>query len=254
MISLNISNSLFNVHPIYDLYAADKNGNIINIIKKKQFKGNKKRNGYLKCMVRRHKGFYKNYHVHRFVWECFNGIIEGGKVIDHINNNKEDNSLDNLQLVTQKENCKKSAPNRDYTFTKNNYKNRRCVKAINIANKEEFFYNSISAAQQNLGINSGVIKNICDGNNYCKSGKSKINNCVYNFCYINEEDLPEKHIRCTRTGIKRTKLLSEEEKKLQRKEATKKWQSRDFTCEKCNGAYKNSYRYLHQKICLKKMV
>ena len=242
MINLNIDNSLFNVHPIYDLYAADKNGNIINIIKKKQFKGNKKRNGNLKCMVRRHKGIAKNYHVHRFVWECFNGIIEGGKVIDHINSNKEDNSLANLKLVTQQENCKKSAASRDYTFTKNNYNNRKCVKAVNTVTKEELYYNSISAVQQNLGINAGVIKNVCEGNNYCKTGKSKINNNVYNFYYINKEDLPSSHIRCTRTGLKRIRLLTKEEKNIQKIQAVKKWQNKEFKCGKCNNTYKNSYR------------
>mgnify|MGYP001796519334 CR=1 FL=1 len=250
MISLSINNSLFNVHPIYDLYAADKNGNIINITNKVLLKGNKKRNGYLKCSVRGYKGVYKSCHVHRFVWECFNGIIKDGKVIDHINNNIEDNSLDNLQLVTHQENCKKSAINRDYNFTKNNYKNKRCIKAINIANKEELYFNTISAVQQNLGINAGVIKNVCESNNYYKTGKSKINNNIYNFHYIKREDLPESHIRCTRTGLKRTRLLTKEEKILQKKEAIKKWQNKEFKCEKCNKTYKNSYRYLHLKRCL----
>ena len=49
-------------------------------------------------------------------WECFHDIIPDGKVVDHINDNKEDNRLCNLQVVTQQENCKKSAKNRDYSF------------------------------------------------------------------------------------------------------------------------------------------
>ena len=58
----------------------------------------------------------KRYHVHRFVWECFNGPIPNDKVIDHINNDKMDNRLSNLQLMSQQENCLKSAKDRDYTF------------------------------------------------------------------------------------------------------------------------------------------
>lgn len=69
--------------------------------------------------------------VHHFVWECFNGIIPENKVIDHINNNKQDNRLCNLQLMTQQENCQKSAKNRDYTFGPKNCQNKKCVKAIN---------------------------------------------------------------------------------------------------------------------------
>ena len=67
-------------------------------------------NGYIHCVVRQ-KGQknQKAYCVHRFIWECFNDLIPDGKVIDHINNDKTDNRLCNLQLMTQQENCKKSA-------------------------------------------------------------------------------------------------------------------------------------------------
>ena len=74
----------------------------------------------------------KTYSVHRFVWDCayacLHGVIPDGKVIDHVNDNKEDNRLCNLQLMTQQENCKKSAKKRDYSFAANNHRNRRIVK------------------------------------------------------------------------------------------------------------------------------
>ena len=50
----------------------------------------------------------KKYYIHRFVWECFHRLIPDGKVIDHINNNKEDNRLCNLQLITQVRNQHKN--------------------------------------------------------------------------------------------------------------------------------------------------
>ena len=53
--------------------------------------------GYLMCS---HK------YVHRIIWETFNGEIPDGYVIDHIDCDKLNNSLSNLQLVTQSENCK----------------------------------------------------------------------------------------------------------------------------------------------------
>ena len=49
---------------------------------------------------------------HRFVWECYNGIIPDGLVIDHINDDKIDNRLSNLQLLTTKENNIKAGKNR----------------------------------------------------------------------------------------------------------------------------------------------
>ena len=54
------------------------------------------------------------------------------KVTDHINDDKADNRLSNLQIMTQQANCKKSAKNREYSFAAVNHKNRRCVKATNI--------------------------------------------------------------------------------------------------------------------------
>lgn len=44
--------------------------------------------------------------VHRIVWETFNGPVPDGLQIDHKNNNRKCNDLDNLQLVTASENCK----------------------------------------------------------------------------------------------------------------------------------------------------
>jgi len=45
--------------------------------------------------------------VHRAVWESFIGEIPKDVVIDHKNNNKSDNRLSNLQLLTQKHNTLK---------------------------------------------------------------------------------------------------------------------------------------------------
>ena len=64
-------------------------------------KESRRNNGYLNVCVRKHgQPSQKTCQVHRFVWECHNGIIPEGKVIDHINDNKEDNRLCNLQLMT----------------------------------------------------------------------------------------------------------------------------------------------------------
>ena len=47
------------------------------------------KNGYFIVKVRKHsQSGFKNYLTHRFVRECFNGVIPDGKVIDHINNDR----------------------------------------------------------------------------------------------------------------------------------------------------------------------
>lgn len=88
------------------MYAASKDGQ--HIIKQVPNAGN--HNGYMAFTIRKYGDKNsKTYRVHRFVWECLNGVIPDGKVIDHINEDKEENHLYNLQIVTQRANCKKSA-------------------------------------------------------------------------------------------------------------------------------------------------
>ena len=43
--------------------------------------------------------------VHRIVYETFVGLIPDSLEINHINENKADNRLENLNLMTPKENC-----------------------------------------------------------------------------------------------------------------------------------------------------
>ena len=55
MSKIEINQCVYNVHPVYDLYASDENGNIIHIIKKVPTKGVKNiYNGYMHCGVRKH--------------------------------------------------------------------------------------------------------------------------------------------------------------------------------------------------------
>ena len=59
----------------------------------------KSRNGY--CRIR-YKG--KTFQAHRVIFETFVGKIPQGYELDHINTVRDDNRLENLRLVTHKEN------------------------------------------------------------------------------------------------------------------------------------------------------
>ena len=247
MSNIEINNCVYKVHPVYNLYASDENGNIIHLVKQVPSIGQKHKNGYLFCMVRKHRqNGQKGYYVHRFVYECFNGIIPDGKVIDHVNNIKDDNRLCNLQLMSQQENCKKSAKRRDYQFVAKNHQNKKCVKATNSDTNEVSYYNSMYAVNQHLGINAGVVKMVCEKINSCKTGISKIDNHCYKFEYVNKQDMPDNYKKSANIRSNRVPV---EDKKKHRKEAMKRWQQKEYKCSKCGETYKNSYRVIHNKIC-----
>ena len=245
MSNIKINNCVYKVHPFYNLYASDGNGNIIHLVKQVPSTGQKYKNGYLFCMVRKHgQNGKKGYYIHRFVYECFNGIIPDGKVIDHVNNIKDDNRLCNLQLMSQQENCKKSAKRRDYTFAAKNHQNKKCVKATNSDTNEVSYYNSMYAVQQHLGINAGIVKMVCEKINSCKTGISKIDNHSYKFEYVNEQDMPADYKKSANIRSNRVPV---EDKKKHHKEAVKRWQQKEYKCSKCGETYKNSYRFVHKK-------
>jgi hypothetical protein len=94
-------------HPIYSDYGASEDGIIISFKCNRELEmtcGNHKR-GYRQFRISYGK-LSKMYLCHRLVWECFNDIIPDGLCIHHIDHNKTNNSIDNLQLVTDDENRK----------------------------------------------------------------------------------------------------------------------------------------------------
>ena len=247
MSKIEINKCVYRIHPVYNLYAANEDGYIINIIRQIPMKTTKNNRGYLLCGVRKHgqKG-YKTCLTHRFIWECFNGLITDNKVIDHINNIKDDNRLCNLQLVTQSENTLKSVKDNDYSYNKYTRKNPRCVKAINSSTKKILYFNSIYCCAQHFDISNGTIKRVCDGVNYRKSGISKKDGYSYKFEYVEKEDMPDNYFKSSNI---RQKRVSNEDKKKHHMEALKKWQNKEYKCPRCNKVMKNSNKVYHNKKC-----
>ena len=185
----------------------------------------------------------KGYRVHRFIYECYNGLIPEGVEIDHINNDKEDNRLCNLQLVTHQQNCKKLVKDRDYTFAGKNCENRKCVKAIKRDTNVISYYNSLYAVNQHLGVNAGIVKMVCESLNHCKSGISKKDGHSYTFQYIKQDDLPDNY---KKSANKRPRRVSDEDKKKNQIE----WLNKKWKCSNCDKTFKNGNKYNHRKRCL----
>ena len=95
-------------HPVFSNYCANKNGDIICTKNGQIRKMSTNNSGYqLFTMHNAHLGKCISYTQHRFVYEVFKGPIPKFFEIDHINNQKKDNRIKNLQLLTRKENIKK---------------------------------------------------------------------------------------------------------------------------------------------------
>lgn len=73
----------------------------------KELKGSLLENGYFAVTIV-NGDCRKQCRIHRIVWIAANGVIPDGYVIDHINNDKRDNRLCNLQLLTPEENSTKA--------------------------------------------------------------------------------------------------------------------------------------------------
>jgi hypothetical protein len=95
-------------HPIYKEYYANENGEVFHNDYKMKTRINKYGYEDFNFYVPNRK-WKKHYQVHRFVWECFNGVIEPGNeryslTINHKDNNRVNNRLDNLEIMTRKQN------------------------------------------------------------------------------------------------------------------------------------------------------
>ena len=62
------------------------------------------------------KLFKKQYAAHRLVWIMHNGDIPEELTIDHIDNNKVNNKIQNLQILTRSDNSKKFWSNHKRTI------------------------------------------------------------------------------------------------------------------------------------------
>ena len=119
------------IHPVFSNYAASKDGKIINVKTRKNLKIYVINSGYHYFRVySKNLEKPRNYTCHRFVFESIKAfIIPEGLQIHHKNENKIDNRIKNLEMVTPQKNVELS-------------KGKKII-CINIENNEKKIYLSI---------------------------------------------------------------------------------------------------------------
>ena len=75
---------------------------------KLKYRLNKKGRPYINLCI---NGKYKSYEIHRLVAEAFIPKIEGKEQVNHIDGNKQNNSIKNLEWVTRDENMQHASIN-----------------------------------------------------------------------------------------------------------------------------------------------
>ncbi len=125
--------------------------------------------------------------IHRTVWYHCKGLIPKGMVIDHLDSNPHNNSIDNLECVTTKENNARAAKNRVYTTIMPKLKVKRPIKAVCVDDGTFEIYDCMNSASKALLINCGIISYCADGKNNVKSGISKKNQQKYRFEWTTEK-------------------------------------------------------------------
>ena len=155
-------------HPYHKDYLASKCGKILSLKYKEKriLKFRNNGNNYFTfhfCENNKKRNFY----IHRFVFETFKGAIPKGMEIDHYDGCRKNNSIDNLQLLSHKENIRKSC----------------CKKVIsfNIETQEKMTFKSPKETADYYQIHKSTVFKNCQKK--IKTSKSKKDGMRYEFFY-----------------------------------------------------------------------
>lgn len=152
------------IHGYEGLYQINTCGDIKSLAggKDKILKKRYDHDGYCQACLS-NNGKHKYYKVHRLVWEVFVGPIPEGMHINHINEVKDDNRLDNLNLMTPTENNNWATHNERMAMSN---KNGKCSKKVFQYDLENNFikeWPSLNEVERQTGISAANISRCCTG-------------------------------------------------------------------------------------------
>lgn len=149
-------------HPKYIKYICNDKGKVFSMHTGRKLDPAPSLNGY----IQDNSGKRLQQLSHRFVYECYHGLITDGFEIDHIDGNRVNNCILNLACLTR-------AEHRSKTYVYNPHmvdglNKAKCKKVLRVSGStgESKEFASISAAALS------VMGHIADGSNAIKSGKT----------------------------------------------------------------------------------
>jgi hypothetical protein len=86
------------------LYEVSTTGKIRNANTRKEFKLAPRKDGYIRVGLRKNNVF-KQHYLARLIYDSFMGIPDLSFEVNHIDKDKNNNCLSNLELITKRENC-----------------------------------------------------------------------------------------------------------------------------------------------------
>ena len=150
-------------------------GNKSNHKREKILKANLSNKNYYKICLNKNN-IRKTFTVHRLVAETFIENVFLKKEINHIDGNKHNNRIDNLEWVTRKENQIHAYKNKLQIAKKNNERSFP-IYQLNLDGKIINKFPSIMEAERKTGIKNANIARACKRNQ---------TTCGYKWRYINE--------------------------------------------------------------------
>lgn len=116
--------------------------------------------GYLRCALTDYNGVRKTHKVHRVVAYAFLNL-KNEQVVNHIDFNRDNNNVNNLECCTSKENTRHSRDNNRYPKMKQSKKHKSILKEVNskkvICLDTNIIYDSISDAAKELGYKKSTL-------------------------------------------------------------------------------------------------
>lgn len=121
--------------------------------------------GYKRVTLFDENGITKKYAVHGLVAQAFIPNPKNKEEVNHINENKTDNRVSNLEWVTSSENCNYGTRNERISAThirKGNYQAKPVIM-FTLDGKELDYFNSSEEVQRKLGIGATNVSRVCRG-------------------------------------------------------------------------------------------